>query len=106
MRGRAYRVYQMSRARARAVRYLRWRFAGAAWEVTPRQVTRYATDRTPCSCFLCGNPRRHTGERTRQEAEARGEEGRPNPPLHLAAGASVVCRATCSWVGDGWTGGR
>ena len=22
---------------------------------------------TPCSCFACGNPRRHFGEKTRQE---------------------------------------
>jgi len=69
MRGRAYRMHQMSRARARAVRYLQWCFAGVACEVTARQVTRYATDRKPCSCFLCGNPRRHTGAQTRQEAE-------------------------------------
>ncbi|MEZ6139602.1 MAG: hypothetical protein R3B84_03435 [Zavarzinella sp.] len=58
----------MNRARARAARYLRWLFADNAW-VTSRQVARYATDRAPCSCFLCGNPRRHTGERTWQETE-------------------------------------
>lgn len=29
-----------------------------------------ATTRTPCSCWMCGNPRKHFGERTRQEAIA------------------------------------
>ena len=106
MRGRAYRMHQMSRARARAVRYLRWRCAGAAWEVTARQVTRFATDRKPCSCFLCGNPRRHTGKRTRQEVEVPVEEGRPNRPLHLTASASVLFSCTCSTVGDSCPGGR
>ena len=25
---------------------------------------------TPCSCFMCGNPRRHFGERTLQERKS------------------------------------
>jgi hypothetical protein len=104
MRGRAYRLHQMSRARARAVRYLQWRFAGAVWELTARQVTRYASDRKPCSCFLCGNPRRHTGERTRQEVEIPVEDGRPNRSLHLTASAFVLFRSTCSSAGDWFPG--
>lgn len=34
----------------------------------PREhVCRYISTRVPCSCWMCGNPRRHFHERTRQE---------------------------------------
>lgn len=32
----------------------------------PRQIGRLANTRTPCSCYMCCNPRRH-GKRTIQE---------------------------------------
>lgn len=37
----------------------------------PREhVCRYINTRVPCSCWMCGNPRRHLHERTRQERPA------------------------------------
>jgi hypothetical protein len=70
MRGLAFRRHQWWRARQRAYRCLRWLWASDPGWVTARVVARRAVDRTPCSCFLCGNPRRFTGEVTRQEALA------------------------------------
>lgn len=70
MRGLAYRRHQWRRARERAHRYLRWISAPDRQWVTPKAVARHAIDRTPCSCALCGNPRRYTGEVTRQERRA------------------------------------
>ena len=32
-----------------------------------RQIGRFAQTRKPCSCFMCGNPRRHFGEKTIRE---------------------------------------
>lgn len=31
---------------------------------------KYAGLSTPCSCWMCGNPRRHLGERSMQERRA------------------------------------
>jgi hypothetical protein len=70
MRGLAYRRHQWQRAKERAARYLRWLFAGSLHWVTAKKVARHAVDRTPCSCPMCGNPRRWTGEVTRQEWRA------------------------------------
>jgi hypothetical protein len=34
----------------------------------PARVGKWAsTHGKPCSCYMCGNPRRHFGEKTRQE---------------------------------------
>lgn len=79
MRGLAYRRHQWSRAKLRALRYLRWILQSEPRFLTPRQIARFAIDRVPCSCPMCGNPRRFTGEVTRQElrAECRCEE--PDP---------------------------
>ncbi|WP_165251299.1 hypothetical protein [Paludisphaera soli] len=63
-RGRAYRRQQWQRAKARAVRLVR--LLGLSLD-PPRVALAYAVDRKPCSCWMCGNPRRHLGERTRQE---------------------------------------
>lgn len=63
MRGHAYRRHQDRRAKGRATRRLRT----LGLSPTPRLVGRWAIDRTPCSCPLCGNPRRHEGAETRQE---------------------------------------
>jgi len=32
-----------------------------------RLIGRMASSRAACSCWMCGNPRRHHGERTRKE---------------------------------------
>jgi len=70
LRGRAYRRQQWRRAKARAVRFLRRLFAADPQWITPGRIAAYAVNRTPCSCPLCGNPRRFTGEVTRQEVQA------------------------------------
>jgi len=67
MHGLACLRHQQRRAKARARRFLRMLFAHSPRWITPRVVSRRATDRTPCSCWMCGNPRRYTGEVTRQE---------------------------------------
>jgi len=36
-------------------------------EITPKEIAKTAVDRTPCSCPICGNPRRYLGEVTLQE---------------------------------------
>lgn len=70
MRSLAYRRHQRQRAKHRALRYLRWIFSSDPRWITPRQVAHFAEDRTPCSCWMCGNPRRYLGEVTRQELRA------------------------------------
>jgi hypothetical protein len=47
------------------------RFSWVRMHDDPAQAaSRYAETRTPCSCWMCGNPRRHFGERSRQERAA------------------------------------
>lgn len=68
MRDRAYRRQQDERARHRALRALERLFVSDLLRPIPaRMVHRYAIDRTPCSCPLCGNPRRYFGTRSIQE---------------------------------------
>lgn len=83
MRGRAYRRDQWVRAKGRALRYLRWMFAGDPEWATAEKVVRFAVDRTPCSCRLCGNPRRFIGAVTRQELQVglRGELSDAEPDV-------------------------
>lgn len=66
-RGIGYRRHQRQRAKARAIRYLSRLRATRPELISERVVGRFAVDRVPCSCFLCGNPRKFTGEVTRQE---------------------------------------
>ena len=76
MRGLAFRRHQQLRARGRALRYLRWLWAFDPRQITVKVIARRAVDRVPCSCWMCGNPRRFTGEFTRQELRAcRAEVG-------------------------------
>jgi hypothetical protein len=70
MRGLAYRRQQGRRARDRAFRYLRWLCSYNPESITAELVARYAVDRAPCSCSMCGNPRRFFGEVTLQELRA------------------------------------
>jgi hypothetical protein len=70
MRGLAYRRDQWRRAKARAIRYLSWLWPDRIEWLAPRTVAHYAVDRVRCSCSRCGNPRRYTGEVTRQELRA------------------------------------
>jgi len=66
-RSRAYYRAQHQRARARAVRWLKQR------GIPLERVYSYTSDRTPCSCDMCGNPRRHWGLLT--VAELRDADG-------------------------------
>jgi hypothetical protein len=70
MRGLAYRRHQRQRAKHRAIRCLRQIFSFDTKRITPTQVARYAVDRVPCSCSMCGNPRRYFGMVTVQELRA------------------------------------
>ena len=70
MRNLAYRRHQCGRAKRRTLGYLLWRWSFDPGWITARNVARYSVDRTPCSCHMCGNPRRFTGEVTRQESRA------------------------------------
>lgn len=76
----------MAMARKHAERTRAWRRAQAErWknrvrkyrivegrEDNPATIGRIARTRTPCSCYMCGNPRRLFGERTWQESGRRG----------------------------------
>lgn len=67
MRGIAYRRHAEARAKARARRKLRarWNWTppdGVPLEQDPGRVGCLARTPAPCSCFACGNPRRHFGE--------------------------------------------
>lgn len=66
MRGIAYRRHTVAREKARALRKLkaRWNWTppeGRPAEYIEAQVGILAATRAPCSCFACGNPRRHFG---------------------------------------------
>ena len=55
----------------RAKRVLRaWRGRWIHKEDDSKLAQRLVHTRVPCSCGMCGNPRRHFGERTIQERKA------------------------------------
>jgi hypothetical protein len=62
MQSRADRRHHMQRLKQRVADY----YIGHARD-DARARGRLAKTRTPCSCWMCGNPRRHLGERTLQE---------------------------------------
>lgn len=67
MRGIAYRRHTEEREKARARRKLKARWTWTPPEGRPTayvdaQVGILAATRAPCSCLVCGNPRRHFGE--------------------------------------------
>ena len=76
MRTRDYRRQQQRRAKQRAARHLKRVFYASPQLITDHRVARFAIDRTPCSCHMCGNPRRFTGAVTRQEILAANQ---PDP---------------------------
>ena len=65
MRTRAFRRQQRLRIKYRVATY----YGGYARH-DARQLGRLATTRTPCSCWMCGNARRHRGEVALQERRA------------------------------------
>lgn len=70
---RGERRHQLARNKARWLRY--WK-RSAGYKVQPdeqwlaRTVRISAAHGTLCSCYMCGNPRRHFGELTIQERRA------------------------------------
>lgn len=68
MRSRAFRRHHEQRARDRVARY----YGGYAAR-DPRAIGRLTHTRTPCSCWMCGNPRRYFNQPTLQERRQRGD---------------------------------
>ena len=69
-RTRAYRLHQRERIRAKRMREI-----FSQWDrIVPdeRIIGKYLNTPKPCSCPMCGNPRRHFGQRTVQERRAEG----------------------------------
>lgn len=91
MRNRAFCRHQQKRAECRALRFLNILATNDLLTITPHRVQRFATDRTPCSCPLCGNPRRYLGKPTIQERrrqathDIRPEDFLPEPHPHISA---------------------
>jgi|GEM_PF-685088 len=78
MRGIAYRRHTEAREKARALRKLKARWTWTPPEGRPTayiaaQIGMLAATRAPCSCYACGNPRRHFGEPLM--AEKRAQDG-------------------------------
>lgn len=66
-RTRAARRANRQRAIERARRKLRqW----GQHDADQKRVGKWANTACPCSCWMCGNPRRSMGERTLQEIKA------------------------------------
>jgi hypothetical protein len=69
--------FRLNKANQIARRLWRIYFRGTDWRNHLKKqgvyavcVGSYRKVRRPCSCWMCGNPRRYFGERTRQEALA------------------------------------
>ena len=60
----AQRRQHQNRMKQRVIKVImRWGF-----DASPGRIGKWAsTHGKPCSCFMCGNPRKFFGERTRQE---------------------------------------
>jgi hypothetical protein len=65
MRSRAIRRHHEERVKARVRKYY-----GGMGIGSPRQTGIIAHTRSLCSCWMCGNPRRHLKEVTVQEMRA------------------------------------
>jgi hypothetical protein len=65
LRSRAWRGHHEIRIKHRVRQY----YGGYAKD-KPRQAGRIAHARQPCSCWMCGNRRRHLRERSLQERRA------------------------------------
>lgn len=65
-RGRAYRRQQKDKAKARAAKQMKL-MGFEKEDITSESVGYWATTRCPCSCYMCGNPRKWWNEVTYQE---------------------------------------
>lgn len=78
MRGIAFRRHKREKAKAKAKKIANdWRV-----NPSPKRIGMIATTPAPCSCDMCGNPRRHWKQKTIQEIKAdeafsveRGQDG-------------------------------
>lgn len=70
MRSRDLRRHLAERAKRRVRWHYRyWKHQGP--QTDPRLLGIHARTRTPCSCWMCGNPRKYwKGAKTRQEQQA------------------------------------
>jgi len=67
LRTRAYRRDRLERKKRRVLDYYGGWMKQADAAYRARYVGKNAGTPHPCSCPMCGNPRRHFGERTVQE---------------------------------------
>lgn len=49
----------------------------------PRRVGRLVHTRHPCSCYMCGNPRKWWDEQTQQEQKFLWDDKPDEPPIRL-----------------------
>lgn len=68
MKGLSNRIHHRERVKAK---FRRKQKLDPYWGDGPRSEGIYANHGCSCSCWMCGNPRRHHGERTIQERKAR-----------------------------------
>ena len=68
MRTRAFRRHHLQRVKHRVASLPQVVCYGE--HLTPTVIGKYARTRVPCSCWMCGNPRRHFDEITMQEKRA------------------------------------
>lgn len=59
MKGRGERRERMAREKAKARKFLREVWQDDAFAADDAYVGKRAATRVPCSCPMCGNPRRH-----------------------------------------------
>lgn len=72
MRGLAYRRHHRQRMLERAKRKLRDWGDDPVW--IEQSALRWADNLAKCSCYMCGNPRRHFNELTFQEQRSKLNE--------------------------------
>jgi len=63
MKDRAIRRRQQRKAKRQAVKILK----GWHARITPEGIGKIASSKTPCSCAMCGNPRKYFKAKTMQE---------------------------------------
>lgn len=67
MRDRAYRRAKYDTRKAKFTRVVKSRCPELDDLVTPKFIGRLATTHKPCSCYMCGNPRKYFKQDTIQE---------------------------------------
>lgn len=68
MRNKAWRRSQKNRYTEKAKDFLTSPHVNLACRnITDRTIGKRSTTRVSCSCYMCGNPRKFSGERTIQE---------------------------------------